>query len=141
MSTTAPFIKDICRYFADRSDFYFGSADELPVGKNVWLKAGELPRDKDGVYAIADPSPEPDRETGVQYQTISFWARNRNTATGYDQLMEIYNFFHQKHDIETDNYYVFQCFAESTPIDQDRDAEGGKLLQLTIQFITRYLIS
>lgn len=141
MSTTSPFIHDICTYLAANSDFYFGSAADLPGGKTKWLKAGELPRDKDGVYAIADPSPEPDRETGVQYQTISFWARNKNTATAYEQLMEIYNFFHQKHDLPTTNYYVFQAFAEGMPEDQDRDSEGGKLLQISIQFITRYLIS
>jgi len=141
MSTEIPFIKDICRYFADNSDFYFGSDDSLPVGKTKWLKAGELPRDTDGVYAIQDPSPEADRETGVQYHTISFWARNKNTSTAYEHAMEVYNFFHQKHDLPTDNYYVFQAFGESLPIDQDRDAEGGKLIQVTIQFITRYLIS
>lgn len=143
MNKETPFVKDICKYIATLTDspFYFGKASSLPGGKTIWLKAGELPRDTDGIFAIAEPTVEPDQYTPIQQQSVSFWARNKNTSQAFTDLMKIYNLLHQRHHYQTDNYFVYETFATTQPIDQDRDLEGGKLLQVSVIFYTRYLIS
>lgn len=129
------FIRDICEYLADKSaTFTFGTGATN-------LKAGELPRGTDGVFAVASPSPEPDMDTLVEYHNVDFWARNKNTSTALDQMREIYELFHQNHHYVTTNFEVYFSHALGQIEDQDRDLEGGKLLRLSIMFITRQLIS
>lgn len=134
-----PFVKEICEYIASKTDFYFGTG-ALPTD-DIWLKAGELPRNVNGVNAVADPSPAPDQETGVQEHQISFWAHNKNASVGYAQLKVLYDLLHQLHHFPTDNYYVYEVFVQGQAEDQDRDGEGRKMLRLNVLFITRYLIS
>ncbi len=120
-----PIVRDICRFLADYSSFTM--REDLFVG--------EIPRDTDGVYAIADPSPEPDKETGIIYQDISFWSRYTNDATGFDKLAEIYNFFDRRHHYSTDQYFIHFSHAMGQPEDMDRDAQNAKLLKLSVMFI------
>lgn len=136
MSNATPFVKEICQYLAANSSgvFTFGTG-------NTNLKAGELVRDVDGVFAVPSPSPEPDRDVIYETHIIDFWARNKNTATAYEQLRTIYNLFHQNHHYPTNLYLIEYSHALGQPEDQDRDAEGGKLLRLSVEFLIRQLIS
>lgn len=120
-----PIIQDIQRFVSDYTSFTRG----------VDLFVGEMPRGKDGIYMIADPSPEPDKETGIIYQDISFWSRYTNDATGWDKLAEIYRFFDRRHHYATDQYYIHFSHAIGQIDDMDRDAEKAKLLKLSIAFI------
>lgn len=120
-----PVIQDIQRFLADYTGFT----------RAVDLFVGEIPRDTDGVYMIASPSPEPDKETGIIYQDVDFWARYKNDSEGIRKLGEIYNFFDRRHHYSTDNYYVHFSHAAGQPDDMDRDAAGAKLWKLSVMFI------
>lgn len=118
-------IQDIQRFLADYSSFT----------RKVDLFVGEIPRDVDGVYMIADPSPEPDKETGIIYQDVSFWARYKNDGEGIKKLGEIYRFFDRRHHYTTDHYYVHFSHALGQIEDMDRDAQNAKLWKISITFI------
>ena len=141
MGASTRFLDDICSYIGDKTDFYYGDADVLPGGKNSWLKAGELPKDTNGVYAMQIPTEAPDRETGVMDFRIDFWALNQSTADGYADLQKIYDLFYLNHDFPTDNFYVFQSFMEGQAEDWDRTIDNLKALSLSAIFYVRYLIS
>lgn len=125
MIDDTPIIQDLAHFLADYTDFTMRSD----------LFIGEIPRDTDGVYMLASPSPEPDKETGIIYQDVDFWSRYTNDATGYEKLRTIYNFFDRRHHYHTNNYYVQFSHATSQIDDMDRDAERAKLLKLSITFI------
>lgn len=120
-----PIVLDIARFLSDYTDFTLKQD----------LFVGEIPRDTDGVYLIASPSPEPDKETGIIYQDVDFWSRYTNDATGFDKLAAVYNFFDRRHHYSTDNWYVHFSHALSQIDDMDRDASNGKLLKLSMAFI------
>lgn len=120
-----PIIQDIAHFLADYTGFTM--REDLFVG--------EIPRDTDGVYLIAEPSPEPDKETGIMYQDVAFWSRYKNDATGFDKLAEIYRFFDRRHHYSTDQYYVYFSHAVGQIEDMDRDAAKAKLLKLSVTFI------
>lgn len=125
MFMDSPIVQDICRFLADYSSLTLRTD----------LFAGELKRGVNGVFAVAAPSDEPDKETGIQYQTIDFWARNDDTPAAFAQLTEIYNFFDRRHHYNTDHYYVHFSHCLSQIEDMDRDIENAKLLKLTVRFI------
>lgn len=110
-------------------------ADYTPFTVRQDLFVGELPRDNDGVYLIAAPSPEPDKETGIQYHTIDFWSRYTNDSTGLDKLREVFAFFDRRHHYATDSYYIHFSHALGQIEDMDRDAANAKLWKLSIMFI------
>lgn len=141
MVASTSFLDDICTYVADKTDFYYGAASTLPGGKSRWLKAGEISRDLKGVYAVANPTMQPDRETGVMYFSVTFWAINPSTAQASEDLQDIYDLFYLNHDFPTNNFYVFQSFLEGQIEDKDRTEENLKVLNLSAIFYTRYLIS
>lgn len=125
MIGTVPIVQDVARFLADYTAFTMRTD----------LFVGELPRDTDGVYALAAPSPEPDKETGIIYQTIDFWSRYTNDATGFEKLAIVNNFFDRRHHFATNQYYVHFSHALGQIEDMDRDASNGKLLKLSIMFI------
>lgn len=130
-----PFIVDLCTYLAPNiPGLTFGDG-------NTNFKAGELIRGMDGIFAVDAPSAEPDRYTAVTQRTIDFWAVFRNTETAYNYLLQIYDFLHQKHHYNTTSYTVHFSFAGGQVQDLDRDAEGRKLLKLSVVFIVTGLIS
>lgn len=118
-------VQDICRFLADYTSLTMRDT----------LFAGELKRGVDGVFAVAAPSEEPDRYTGVMYQSIEFWARNTDTAKAFDHLSEIYNFFDRRHHYNTDKYYIYFSHCEGQIEDMDRDIDNAKLLKLSVRFI------
>lgn len=120
-----PIIQDICRFLSDYSSLTLRTD----------LFAGEIQRGVDGIFAIAAPSEAPDKETGIVYQSVDFWARNKDTAKAFDALGEIYNFFDRRHHYSTDHYYIHFSHCESQIEDMDKDSEGAKLLKLSVRFI------
>lgn len=141
MASAVSFVDDLCSYIADKTDFYYGGNNTLPVGKTRWLKAGEIQRDLDGVYAVTNPARPPDPETGVMYFGVTFWAVNSSTEQADRDLQTIYELFYMNHDFPTDNFYVFQSFFEGQIADRDRTTENLKLMNLSAIFYCRYLIS
>lgn len=118
-------VQDICRFLADYTSLTMRET----------LFAGELKRGVDGVFAVAAPSEQPDKETGIMYQSIEFWSRNKDTAKGFDNLAEIYNFFDRRHHYNTDNFYIYFSHCEGQIEDMDRDIDNAKLLKLSVRFI------
>lgn len=127
MFMNSPIVQDITKFFSDYN------AAGLALKTNLY--AGELPRGVNGVFVIAAPSDEPDKETGIQYQTLDFWARNDDTSKAFAHLTEVYNFFDRRHHYNTDKNYVHFSHCLSQIEDMDRDIENAKLLKLTVRFI------
>jgi len=140
---TAPkvFVDEICEYIASKTDFYYGDSLTLPGGKNRWLYLGELRREVEGVFAVADPSPAPDMYTGMMEFAVSFWAFSADTSEAYSMLNDIYNLLHQNNHYPTENYFVYQSFADGQVEDQDRSGDNLKMARLSAIFYVRYLIS
>lgn len=122
-----PIVQDICRFLSDYN------TGDLKLKTNLY--AGELKRGVNGVFAIAAPSEEPDKETGILYQTVDFWARNDDTGKAFEDLTTIFNFFDRRDHYSTDHYYIHFSHNMSNIEDMDRDAENAKLLKLTVRFI------
>jgi hypothetical protein len=120
-----PIVKDICQFLSDYSSLTL----------KIDLYAGELKRGVNGVFAIAAPSEAPDKETGIIYQSIEFWARNDDTEKAFTHLTEIYNFFDRRHHYSTNHYFIHFSHCESQIEDMDKDSEGAKLLKLSVRFI------
>lgn len=125
MLINTPIILDICQFLSDFSS----------LNLKTDLFAGELKRNVNGVFAIAAPSEMPDKETGIMYQSIEFWARNDDTAKAFTHLTEIYNFFDRRHHYSTNKYFIHFSHCDSQIEDMDKDAEGAKLLKLSVRFI------
>lgn len=122
-----PIVQDITRFFGDYNT--------VGLVRQTDLFAGELKRGVNGVFAVAAPSEEPDKETGILYQTIDWWARNDDTGKAFEHLTEVFNFFDRRHHYSTDHYYIHLSHHLSSIEDMDRDAENAKLLKLTTRFI------
>lgn len=122
-----PIVQDIVRFFGDYN--------QVGLVRKTDLFAGELKRGVNGVFAVAAPSEEPDKETGILYQTIDWWARNDDTGKAFEHLTEVFNFFDRRHHYNTDHYYVHFSHCLSQIEDMDRDVENAKLLKLTTRFI------
>lgn len=129
------FAFEICQYIDQQdSSFAFTSS-------NSNLKVGELVRGVQGVFAVSSPSRQPDMYTPIRYYAVDFWAKYQNSDDAYENLRKIYNLFHQAHDYQTSNHYIYFSHAAGEAIDLDRDGEGSKLLKLSVIFISRMLIS
>lgn len=122
-----PIIQDITRFLSDYNEA------GLTIRDNLF--AGELKMGVNGVFAVAAPSEQPDKETGIVYQTVDFWSRNENTSEGYDHLIAIYNFFDRRHHYSTDHYYIHLSHNLGQIEDMDKDLQGAKLLKLSVRFI------
>jgi len=121
----SPIVKDVCKFLSDYSSLTLKTD----------LFAGELKRGVNGVFAIAAPSEAPDKETGIIYQSIEFWARNDDTEKAFTHLTEIYNFFDRRHHYSTDHYFIHFSHCESQIEDMDKDSENAKLLKLSVRYI------
>lgn len=122
-----PIIQDITQFLSDYNEA------GLTIRGNLF--AGELKMGVNGVFVVAAPSEQPDKETGIIYQTIDFWSRNEDTQKGYDHLIAIYNFFDRRHHYTTDHYYIHLSHNLGQIEDMDKDLQGAKLLKLSTRFI------
>lgn len=121
----SPIVQDICKFLSDYS----------ALTLRTDLFAGELKRSTDGVFAIAAPSEQPDKETGIIYQSVEFWSRNADTGEAFEKLGLVYNFFDRRHHYSTDKYYIHFSHCEGQIEDMDRDIDNAKLLKLSVRFI------
>lgn len=134
MDANNPIVKDICKFLGDYNTAGLKLQSQAGGGEAT-LFAGELKRGVNGVFAVAEPSDAPDKETGIIYQSIAFWSRNADTGKGFEHLSEIYNFFDRRHHYSTDHHFIHFSHCETTIEDMDRDADGAKLLKLSVRFI------
>ena len=134
MDKDNPIVKDICAFLGVYNTAGLKLQSQAGGGEAT-LFAGELKRGVNGVFAVAAPSEPPDKETGILYQSIDFWSRNSDTAKGFEHLSEIFNFFDRRHHYSTDHYFIHFSHCESNIDDMDKDAEGAKLLKLSVRFI------
>lgn len=128
-------------FFINALAAYVDSRTSLVAGNN--LIVSEVPRDTDGVYLIASPSPEPEKYSPIRRSIVDFWARYRDSYTAYVKLREIYDALDRMYqyeigDAENPNKFeVYFSFSLGQVEDQDRDNEGGKLVKLSMEFIYR----
>lgn len=134
MDADNPIVKDICRFLGDYNTAGLKLQSQAGGGEAT-LFAGEIKRGVNGVFAVAVTPEQPDKETGILYQTIDFWARNTDTGKAFEQLGEIFNFFDRRHHYNTDHYFVHFSNCETLIDDMDRDADNAKLLKLSVRFI------
>lgn len=120
-----PFVQSLAKFIAENTSF--------EMRKDMFV--GEIPRDTDGVYVLASPSPEPDAETDIEYHDIDIWSRYASDAAGWPKLKEIYRLIHKRHHYQVGNYYVQFSHALGNIDDMDRDATKAKLLKLSLAFI------
>lgn len=108
------------------------------VGTDLFI--GQLPGNvENGIMLVAVPSPEPDKETGIEYQDFEVWTRYKESQTGYDKLDAIFDILSRKNDFTFPNYYIYFSQARGRINDLDRDIEGRKLFNLAFRFTYRNL--
>jgi hypothetical protein len=126
-----PFIHALCEYVASRTGLAFGSGE-------TEIKVGEISRDSQGIFAIDEPTQEPDRVVPIRYAQIGFWAKYKDTATAYTKLNLIYNILDRMYATQvghTSNYNIYFGIPSGPIIDLDRDAQGDKILKFSAYFI------
>lgn len=103
---------------------------------------GELPYDvNEGLFVILSPSPPPHQYIDTEYTIIDFWYRSAHTDRAYDKLRAVYDLLHRRSNWDTANWHIYFSQALGGIVDADRDANNGKLLRLSVQFISRNLNS
>lgn len=131
-----PFIYALCEYIALNTTLDFGTGETN-------LKINELSMDTEGVYAVDEPSLEPDRYTPVRYADIGFWAKYKRTPTCYDKLQEITRLLDRQYMVTvgtTTQYQLyFSCLVGGVTQGMDRDGQGDSLLKMTLHCIFRPL--
>lgn len=93
----------------------------------------------EGITIIASASPPPHIYVDTEYPVLDFWARSPHTDRAYDLLYRVYEQLQRRPQWQTENYNIYLSQALGSIVDVDRDAEGGKLYRLTVQFICRNL--
>jgi hypothetical protein len=129
-------IREIAIYCQQRGLGVFITSD--PDSRTIW--AGEMPADAvEALMLINVDSPPPHQYVDTEYPIIDFWYRSPYTERANEMMRLIQNTFHRRENWTTDNYHIYLSQALGSPVDVDRDNEGGKLLRLSIQFISRNL--
>jgi hypothetical protein len=103
---------------------------------------GELPQGTvKGFFIVPSQSPSPELYIDHEYLVIDFWYRSPYTNEAKAKMRELYSKFHRAYNTDTANWHIFFSEALGGVMDMDRDAEGGKLLKLSVQFICRNINS
>src|SRR3990167_2999569 len=106
------------------------------VGTDIFI--GKLPREKESLLSLIErPFNEADKDTGIKYDTVDFWARNKSAASGHSKLEDIFNEFDRKGNWDLTNYFVYFAHPLGNIEDMDEDSETRKLWRLTVRFIYR----
>lgn len=109
-----------------------------PGDRNIFV--GDFPDStNEGIFIIESPSPPPHTYVDTEYTVLDFWARSPKTDRGHALLEMVYNNFHRRYQYDTANWHIAFSHALGSIVDVDRDAEGGKLYRLSVQFICRNL--
>lgn len=135
---TPMIIRELAQYIQNAGLGIYSTAD--PSLRTIYT--GELPQGvNEGLYIIMVPSPPPHQYITTEYTVVDFWYRSAKTDRAYEQIRNIYNLFHRRSNWDAGAWHVFFSQALGSIMDMDRDAEGGKLLRLSVQFISRDLNS
>ena len=103
---------------------------------------GQLPQGVvKGFYIVPSQSPSPEKYIDHEYPVIDFWYRSPYTGEAKAKMRELYTKFHRAYNMDTANWHIFFSEALGGSMDMDRDAEGGKLEKLSVQFICRNINS
>lgn len=118
----------------------FGMGKYAGVDAGGTIFTGELPAEvTEALWLVEAPAPPPHHYIDVEYPVIDFWARSPHTDRGHALLEQVYNSFHRRSSYDTLNWHISYSSALGNIVDVDRDAEGGKLFRLSVQFICRNL--
>lgn len=129
-------IYEVAIDIADHGFGVFGTSN--PDNRTIFY--GEMPDDAvEGLLLIQVPSPPPHQYIDTEYPVIDIWAKSPKTDRAYNLLRQVYNTYHRRYDWQTDNWHIYFSQALGNIVDVDRDRESGKLLRLSIQFISRNL--
>lgn len=90
-----------------------------------------------GCMIINAPSPEPHKYLDTEDQILDFWYRADHTDEAYRKMRDLYNLLHRRANWNTLSYHIYFSRATGSIRDADRDLEGGKMLQLSVQFMCR----
>ena len=108
------------------------------VGTNIFI--GQLPaKVENAIMLVAVPSPEPDKDTGIEYQNFEVWSRYKEYSDGYDKLQAVFDLLNRRDDYYLPSYEMYFTHALGRIEDLDRDIEGRKLLKLSFRVIYRQL--
>lgn len=103
---------------------------------------GELPQGTvKGLFLVPSPGRSPENYIDHEYITLDFWYRTPDTREGKEIMRSLFAQLHRKYNYDTTNWHIYFSEALGQVVDMDRDAEGGKLLRLSVQFICRNLNS
>lgn len=106
--------------------------------RTIWV--GDLPETAtEAVWLVEVPSPPPHDYVDTEYPIIDFWARSPTTDRAHALLELVYSNFHRRYGYSTANWTIYFSRALGSIVDVDRDANGGKLFRLSVQFICRNL--
>lgn len=110
------------------------------TGTDRTIFIGELPQTvNEGIFIIESASPPPHQYIATEYPILDFWSRSPETDRAHNLLELVYTNFHRASGRRTANWEIFYSHALGSIVDADRDAEGGKLYRLSVQFICRNL--
>ena len=103
---------------------------------------GELPQGVvKGFFIVPSPGRSPEDYIDHEYPVIDFWYRSPDTREAKEKMRQLFNQLHRKYNYDTTNWHISYSNALGQVEDMDRDAEGGKLFRLSVQFICRNLNS
>lgn len=127
---------EIARWVHDRGVGVYETSN--PSARTIFT--GEEPYEVvKGLLIVQSPSPPPHQYVDTEYTVLDFWAVNPSTPEAKQKMRDIHNLFHRRANWSTPNWYIYFSQSLGSPIDVDRDLEGGKLLRLSVQFICRNL--
>lgn len=108
----------------------------MTTGTNVFI--GEAPQDiVEYINVIAVPSPPSEKYINTEYVVIDFWSRSPHTDRSKALLRNVFELYNRRYAYQTNSWYIYFSHALGSIVDTDRDAEGGKLFRLSIQFTCR----
>ncbi len=111
---------------------------DLTVGTNLFV--GEFPENvEDAIMLVSVPSDQPDKYTGVEYQTIDIWSRYADHGAGDAKIQKIFVLLHRTAVLFLPDYQVYNIKALGRIDDLDSDVNGRKLLKATFELTYRQL--
>lgn len=136
MSVFRELIYEIAQDCERRGVGTFSPAD--PANRNIFI--GQFPQDvQEGILLLPVNSPNPHQYIDTEYPIIDFWARAPHTDRATALLRSVYNAYHRNGGFSTTNWRIYFSQSLGTIVDVDRDAESGKLMRLSVQFLCRNL--
>lgn len=94
---------------------------------------------KDVIMLVSVPSDQPDKYTGIEYQTIDIWTRYKDHGAGEVKLQEIFRLMHRNAILYLPDYQVYNIKALGRIDDLDSDVNERKLLKASFELTYRKL--